>query len=80
MGNQDDAKIERKFDSDIPANLRLINRKQLRKIFPGSDMTVWRMEQKGDLPKHITIGGRNYWWMGPVLRAIERLAGSGSAK
>ena len=80
MASEDNAKIDRKFDSDIPANVRLINRKQLREIFPGSDMTVWRMERRGDLPKHITIGGRNYWWMGPVLRAFERLAGSGAAK
>ena len=76
MASQDDAKIERKFDSDIPTSNRLINQEQRRKIFPGSNMTVWRMERRGDLPMHVSIGGRNYWWLEPFLTAIERLADS----
>ncbi len=76
MGSEHNAKVDRKFDSNIPESRRLINRKQQREIFPASNMTIWRMERRGDLPMHVSIGGRNYWWLEPFLTAIERLADS----
>ncbi|MBA2397603.1 MAG: AlpA family phage regulatory protein [Bradyrhizobium sp.] len=44
---------------------RLITRRQLQQIFPVSTTTIWRLEKSGRLPKHVTIGGLNFW------RAVE---------
>jgi predicted DNA-binding transcriptional regulator AlpA len=43
----------------------LITRKQLRRLLPVSDMTIWRWERDGKLPKHLTIGRTSFW------RAVE---------
>ncbi len=52
---------------------RLINAKQLAAIFPASKMTIWRLEKQGKLPKHVSVGGRNYWRYTDVIVAIQRL-------
>jgi predicted DNA-binding transcriptional regulator AlpA len=40
---------------------------------PVSAMSIWRFEQQGILPQHITIGGRSFWRLKDVLEAIERI-------
>jgi predicted DNA-binding transcriptional regulator AlpA len=47
------------------AKERLITRRQLQQLLPISATTIWRLEKSGLFPKHITIGGLNFW------RAIE---------
>ena len=45
-----------------PQNGRwLLSRRQLRQRIPVSDMTIYRWEQQGLFPRHISINGRNYW-------------------
>jgi predicted DNA-binding transcriptional regulator AlpA len=44
---------------------RLITRWQLQQLLPVSTTTIWRLEKSGIFPKHVTIGGLNFW------RAIE---------
>ena len=58
------------FDEDLGCH-RLINSAQLRKILPASQMSIWRWERQGILPKHVVIGGRNYWHLSRVLASIE---------
>ncbi len=58
------------FDEDLDCH-RLINSAQLRKILPASQMSIWRWERQGILPKHVVIGGRNYWHLSRVLASIE---------
>jgi predicted DNA-binding transcriptional regulator AlpA len=47
------------------AHNRLITRRQLQQLLPVSTTTIWRLEKRGLFPKHVTIGGLNFW------RAIE---------
>jgi predicted DNA-binding transcriptional regulator AlpA len=56
---------------------RLINAKQLQELLPVSKMTIWRMETRGELPLHASIGGRNYWRLYQVLDAIDLMASEG---
>lgn len=58
---------------EILAN-RLINRAELRKVFPVSNMTIWRLENQGRFPNHMNINGRNFWNFLEVLEARARLA------
>jgi predicted DNA-binding transcriptional regulator AlpA len=44
---------------------RLITRKQLKELIPVSTMTIWRWEQEGRIPRHVTIGRTSFW------RAVE---------
>lgn len=40
----------------------LINRKQLRKIIPLCDRTIYNMEKRGEFPKRFTITARMVAW------------------
>ena len=62
--------IDGDFDS-----YRLINSAQLRKILPASQMSIWRWERQGILPKHFNIGGRKYWRLKKILEVIELRSG-----
>jgi predicted DNA-binding transcriptional regulator AlpA len=53
-------------DSSVYGSDRLINRRQLRQKIPTSDMTIWRWEQQGTFPTHISINGRNYWRLSEI--------------
>lgn len=50
---------------------RLVGRREVRRRFPVSDMTIWRWEKGGRFPQHVTIGGLNFW-RDSDLRAVER--------
>ena len=52
---------------------RLINAAQLRALVPVSRMSVWRMQKRGQLPRHTVINGRAYWRYAEVVAAIKRL-------
>ena len=56
---------------------RLINSKQLQELLPVSKMTIWRMEARGELPLHASIGGRNYWFLSEVMTAIDDMTTEG---
>lgn len=53
---------------------QLINAEQLMTLIPVSRMTLWRLEKQGRLPKHIRIGGRNYWRLSGILEALEKFS------
>ena len=53
---------------------RLINRRQLRQKIPTSDMTIWRWEQQGSFPAHISINGRNYWRLSEITAWLNQQA------
>jgi predicted DNA-binding transcriptional regulator AlpA len=59
--------------SDAVAN-RYISRRELRALFPVSDMTIWRWQHdlRVGFPAPIKLGnnGRNYWWL-PAVRDWE---------
>ena len=58
-------------DSSVYGSDRLINRRQLRQQIPTSDMTIWRWQQQGIFPAHISINGRNYWRLSEVTAWLE---------
>ncbi len=41
---------------------RVIRKRELLKMIPLSDVTVWRLEKKGEFPKRFTLGGRAVGW------------------
>ncbi len=51
---------------------RFLSRRDLRRLLPVSDMTIWRWEAAGLFPRHLAIGGRNFWRESEVLDWIER--------
>ena len=53
---------------------KLVNRAQLRQLYPASDMTIWRLQRRGQFPMPKRICGRNYWPFVEVIEAISRLA------
>jgi predicted DNA-binding transcriptional regulator AlpA len=59
-------------DSSVYGSDRLINRRQLRQQIPTSDMTIWRWQQQGIFPAHISINGRNYWRLSEVTAWLEQ--------
>jgi predicted DNA-binding transcriptional regulator AlpA len=50
---------------------RLLNRRELRRRVPVSDMTIWRWEAKGLFPAHLSIGGRSFWRESEVRQWID---------
>jgi predicted DNA-binding transcriptional regulator AlpA len=58
-----------KSNGDLPD--RLVGTAERRWRVPVSDMTIWRWEKDGLFPKHIAIGGRNFW-RDSDLRTVER--------
>lgn len=56
-------------------NERLLPRRELRKIVPVSDMTIWRWEGAGQFPRHLSINGRNYWLQSEIHAWLERRRG-----
>ena len=50
---------------------RLLSRRELRRYLPVSDMTIWRWQQAGSFPQHVTIGGRNFWREREVRAFLE---------
>jgi predicted DNA-binding transcriptional regulator AlpA len=54
------------------ADERLITRRQLQQILPVSTTTIWRLEKSGCFPKHVTIGGLNFWRGTEVREYLSR--------
>jgi len=54
---------------------RYISRRELRALFPVSDMTIWRWQHDPQIafPPHVKLGinGRNFWWL-PAIRDWEQ--------
>jgi predicted DNA-binding transcriptional regulator AlpA len=59
--------------SSVDDGVRLINAQQLRQLLPVSKMTIWRMEQRGQLPQHVLVNGRAFWRHTEVVEAIKQL-------
>jgi predicted DNA-binding transcriptional regulator AlpA len=57
---------------------RLLPRRELRRLVPVSDMTIWRWERDGVFPRHVSINGRNYWRLSEISDWIERQPAAGS--
>ena len=47
--------------SDTSSLDRLLNTRDLQKIIPVSQMTLWRWTRQKIFPKPISINNRNYW-------------------
>jgi predicted DNA-binding transcriptional regulator AlpA len=39
----------------------LLNRRDIRRIIPKSDMTIYRWEREGKFPRCLKINSRSYW-------------------
>jgi len=50
---------------------RLMDRRELRGLFPVVDMTINRWEKAGTFPERIMIHGNAYWRASEVLAWIE---------
>jgi len=54
---------------------RYIGRRELRQLFPVSDMTIWRWQHDPQIafpaPTRLSSNGRNYWWF-PAIRDWEQ--------
>jgi predicted DNA-binding transcriptional regulator AlpA len=59
--------------SSVDDGVRLITSKQLQQLLPVSKMTIWRMEQRGQLPQHVLVNGRAFWRHAEVVEAIKQL-------
>src|SRR5258706_4931402 len=66
---------------------RYVSRRELRRLFPVSDMTIWRWERDPEVafPRPIKLGrnGRNFWWLPAILewdsnRRRPNVAGRGT--
>jgi len=57
---------------------RVIRKRELFKMIPLSDVTIWRLEKKGLFPKRFTLGGRAVGWFADEIdewldsKAIKR--------
>ena len=57
---------------------RVIRKRELFKMIPLSDATIWRLEKKGLFPKRFTLGGRAVGWFADEIdewldsKAIKR--------
>jgi len=51
---------------------RLLPRRELRRVVPVSDMTIWRWERDGLFPRHVSINGRNYWRLSEISHWMEK--------
>jgi predicted DNA-binding transcriptional regulator AlpA len=65
----------------IDCSERLLPRRELRRLVPVSDMTIWRWERDGRFPRHLLINGRNYWRLSELRDWMDRQerAAGGSA-
>jgi predicted DNA-binding transcriptional regulator AlpA len=54
---------------------RLIDKTQLRTVFPASGSTVRRLELRGEFPARIYIGKRAFWRESDVQAFIQNLKG-----
>jgi predicted DNA-binding transcriptional regulator AlpA len=61
-------------------NERLLPRRELRKIVPVSDMTIWRWEGAKQFPRHLSINGRNYWLKSEIQAWLENQRGIGAGE
>jgi predicted DNA-binding transcriptional regulator AlpA len=63
---------------------RYLSRRELRALFPVSDMTIWRWTQDPQIafPKPVKLGrnGRNFWWLPEILKWERRRAAPRSVK
>jgi predicted DNA-binding transcriptional regulator AlpA len=50
----------------------LITRRQLQQLLPVSATTIWRLEKNGQFPRHVTIGGLNFWRATEVDEYLKR--------
>ena len=53
------------------ATERYLSRRELRALFPVSDMTIWRWMHDPDVgfpaPGKLARNGRNFWWLPEIL-------------
>src|ERR1700736_3287871 len=60
---------------------RYVSRRELRRLFPVSDMTVfrWMRDSRVAFPRPVKLGpsGRNFWWL-PAILEWERLRAANS--
>jgi predicted DNA-binding transcriptional regulator AlpA len=61
--------------SDNSCEERYVSRRELRALFPVSDMTIWRWQHDPEVafpaPIKLSNNGRNFWWL-PALRDWEQ--------
>jgi len=50
------------FNETESTGKRVIRKNELLNIIPLSDVTIWRMEKRGEFPKRFTLGGRAVGW------------------
>ena len=59
-----------------PARERYITRRELRALFPVSDMTIWRWQHDPEVafpaPVKLNNNGRNYWWFPAICDWEQR--------
>ena len=68
-----------KNDELSPATKSLINRKQLLKMVPLSDRTIFDMEKRGEFPRRFALTSRNVAWdLSEIEAWIEARKASGS--
>ena len=61
-------------------NQRYLSRREVRRLLPVSDMTIWRWQHDPVVafPKPVKLGraGRNFWWLPDILEWERRRAAS----
>lgn len=63
---------------------RYVSRRELRALFPVSDMTIWRWMRDPEVafPRPTKLGrnGRNFWWLPEILEWERRRTTGSSVK
>ena len=58
---------------------RYVGRRELRALFPVSDMTIWRWMRNPEVafpaPVKLARNGRNFWWLPKILEWENRRSG-----
>lgn len=63
---------KRSFEESHVPKGRLLGRRQLRKLVPTSEMTLWRWEREGIFPRHLKIKGRSFWLASEINEWVEK--------
>jgi predicted DNA-binding transcriptional regulator AlpA len=58
--------------NEDPDTQRYVSRRELRRLFPVSDMTIfrWTRDSRVAFPRPVKLGpsGRNFWWLPAILK------------
>jgi predicted DNA-binding transcriptional regulator AlpA len=69
---------------EVREQQRYVSRRELRRLFPVSDMTIfrWMHDTRVAFPRPVKLGpsGRNFWWLPAILEWERRRAANSPSR